>query len=85
MGKSRAEKVVCPLHPGTHRERMDPLGGLLEGERTGHRREDHVEKGEGRGGEEVTVQKVTLPPSQPRDLFSTPRDELQVDCNNLPS
>lgn len=50
VGKSRAEKVVCPLHPGTHRERMDPLGGLLEGERTGHRREDRVEKGEGRRG-----------------------------------
>ncbi len=50
VGKSRAEKVVCPLHPGTHRERMDPLGGLLKGERIGHRGEDHVERG--RGGEE---------------------------------
>jgi len=49
VGKSRAEKVVCPLHPGTHRERMDPLGGLLEGERTGHWREDHVEKEKGEG------------------------------------
>ncbi len=38
-----------------------------------------------RGGEEVTVQKVTLPPSKPRDLFSSPRDELQVDFTSLPS
>lgn len=66
VGKSRAEKVVCPLHPGTHRERMDPLGGLLEGERTGHRREDHVEKGEGRrGGDSAKGYAASIPAEGP--------------------
>lgn len=82
VGKSRAEKVVCPLHPGTQRENGS-FGRPARGRKNGAQKGGPCRGGE--GGEEVTVQKVTLPPSQPWILFSTHSDELQVDCTNLPS
>ncbi len=84
-GKEQSRESSLSPSPWHTQRENGSFGRPAQGRKNGARRGGPCREGEERRGEEVTVQKVTLPPSKSRDLFSTPRDELQVDLTSLPS